>query len=211
MSNWKIFNALVVVALLVWSGFNHYRYEKAHYLSEIAVKSSELANYETNDLFLTILQDIRNNQVQSAHEAGKIEGMSLVACNLSPEENLVSGIWHEGYYRGVGQGEYISKYEYERGYQAGVIESKAPLTEDERLEKASLAWQRQQEKDKVELLEKEYEFLKRNLEEQMESNQEKIRTMETLLKNSNITISKLREELGQNQNIQNTEDTNKSN
>lgn len=211
MSSWKIFYVLLFVTLLGWSGFNHYRYEKANYLSEIAVKSSELANHETNDLFLTILQDIRNNQVQSAHETGKIEGMSLVACNLSPEENLVSSIWHEGYYRGVGQGEYISKYEYERGYQAGVIESKAPLTEDERLEKASLAWQRQQEKDKVELLEKEYEFLKRNLEEQMESNQEKIRTMETLLKNSNITISKLREELSQNENIQSAEDTNKSN
>lgn len=205
MSSWKILYSLVVVALLGWSGFNYYRYEKAHYLSEIAVKSSELANHETNDLFLTILQDIRNNQVQSAHNSGKIEGMSLVACNLNPDENLVSSIWHEGYYRGVGQGEYISKYEYERGYLAGLTENKTPITEDEKLERASLAWERQQEKDKIELLEKEYEFLKKNLEDQMQANQEKIQTLQTLLKNSNITIVKLREELGQNETKETTE------
>ena len=68
-----------------------------------------------------------NKQSQEvAHNQERIEGMIVALNDMKPKDTEISGVWHDGYYRGLNQSSNQEKFAYELGYnQASKDNNKA--------------------------------------------------------------------------------------
>lgn len=97
-------------------------------IKEIAKQKESLMNDSLNEIVMNRMSELRENIAEVARNQGKVEGMVAVSMNLNPETNHTSAIWHEGYYRGVGQAAYIEETAYIAGYHRATEDMDCPAS-----------------------------------------------------------------------------------
>jgi hypothetical protein len=126
-----------IVVLGLWAGYSQFRADKAAQLSQLSSEAAKLADRDSADTMLTVLSSIRENTVEMSRMQGKIEGMVSVAMNLPVENNLTSGVWHEGYYKGLKQSEDEKQLFYTQGYHKATEDMNCPANCPTRKENAA--------------------------------------------------------------------------
>lgn len=108
-------------------GFNFIQYQKISkndFVNKINDERNNLNQDTINEVLLGYIADIRNNTIENAKQAGKLEGILAVAFRANPQENEHSAIWHGGYQRGLEQSEFIGEANYEKGYASGIVKGR---------------------------------------------------------------------------------------
>lgn len=78
------------------------------------------------ELLMSQLNQVKDEQLNIAKNQGKIEGILSVVNNAKPEDNEISSIWHSGYYRGLNQVEDVRAMAYEDGYHRATEDISCP-------------------------------------------------------------------------------------
>ena len=102
-------------------------------IREIAKQKESLLNDGYNEILMSRVSELRENIAEISRNQGKIEGMTSVAMNIAPEKNQTSAIWHEGYYRGLGQVAYIEEGAYIAGYHRATEDMNCPSSTREKM------------------------------------------------------------------------------
>lgn len=80
------------------------------------------------ELLMSQLNHVKNEQLEIAKNQGKIEGILSVVNNAKPDDNEISSIWHSGYYRGLNQVEDVRAMAYEDGYHRATEDMTCPAS-----------------------------------------------------------------------------------
>ena len=119
MSSYAGFGILGVVALSL-GGVNAYQYStsrRIEFLYECEKERSRINDDQIRDNILKMIGDIREQNVDIARSQGRMDGIIAAINNMKLDDgNEYSRIWHEGYYRGTSQAEYLAESSYESGY-----------------------------------------------------------------------------------------------
>ena len=119
MSSYVGFGLLGVVALGL-GGINAYQYstsKRIEFLYECEKERSRINDDQIRDNILKMIGDIREQNVDIARSQGRMDGIIAAINNMKIDDgNEYSRIWHEGYYRGTSQAEYLAESSYESGY-----------------------------------------------------------------------------------------------
>jgi hypothetical protein len=102
-------------------------------IREIAKQKESLLNDGYNEILMNRVSELRENIAEVSRNQGKIEGMTSVAMNIAPENNQTSAIWHEGYYRGLGQVAYVEEGAYIAGYHRATEDMNCPSSVREKM------------------------------------------------------------------------------
>lgn len=102
-------------------------------IKEIAKQKESLMNDSLNEVIMNRISELRENIAEVSRSQGKVEGMVAVSMNLNPETNHTSAIWHEGYYRGIGQAAYIEESAYIAGYHRATEDIDCPASVREKM------------------------------------------------------------------------------
>ena len=115
-------NSILTVGLIASLAANYFffttRYQ-ATFMRDVESKRSQLNEDMTNELLMSRLSTIDNNQIEIAKMQGYNEGVLACAYKLDPKESQISNIWHSGYARGLEQTAFVEEMGYEKGYAAG--------------------------------------------------------------------------------------------
>lgn len=124
--------AFTCLAVLVATGSIGYNVTQKQQIDQLTVvkeltyqKESILANGYTEQV-LARLDDLKQNQIELARNQGRIEGIVSVVENFKQDENINSGVWHNGYYRGLSQVEDVGRVRYEEGYHKATADGACP-------------------------------------------------------------------------------------
>jgi len=115
-------NSILIVGLICSLGANYFffttRYQ-ATFMRDVETKRSQLNEDMTNEILMSRINSIDNNQIEIAKMQGYNEGILACAFKLDPKESQISNIWHSGYARGLEQTAFVEEMGYEKGYAAG--------------------------------------------------------------------------------------------
>jgi adenylate kinase family enzyme len=179
-----------IIVLGLWAGYSQYRADRATEIGKLSAESAKLSERDSADSMLAILSDIRENTIENAKLQGRIEGMICVAKNIDPEMNTTSGVWHDGYGRGLEQAKFMEEMAYERGYHAATNDGNCPAGKDNLDTRASNSWNADKQKGSIEIVENKAAYWENAFREQYNAQQNKIDEL-------NNTIFKLRAQLGE--------------
>lgn len=119
MSSYAGFGILGVVALSL-GGFNAYQYshsKRIEFLFECEKERARINDDQMRDNLLKIIGDVREQNMDIARSQGRLDGIIAAINNIKLEDsNEYAKIWHDGYYRGTSQSEYVAESSYEAGY-----------------------------------------------------------------------------------------------
>lgn len=119
MSSYLGFGILGVITLGLGS-INAYQYTQSnriHFLYECEKERSRINDDQIRDNILKMIGDIREQNVDMARNQGRMDGIIAAINNMQlGENNEYNRIWHDGYYRGTSQAEYLAESSYEAGY-----------------------------------------------------------------------------------------------
>ena len=119
MSSYAGFGILGVVTLGLGS-INAYQYSNAkriEFLYECEKERSRINDDQMRDNLLKIIGDVRDQNMDIARGQGRIDGIIAAINNMKLDDaNEYTKIWHDGYYRGTSQAEYVAESSYEAGY-----------------------------------------------------------------------------------------------
>lgn len=117
-----IMNSILTVGLISSLAANYFffttRYQ-ATFMRDVETKRSQLNEDMTNEILMSRINNIDNNQIEIAKMQGYNEGILACALKLDPKESQISNIWHSGYARGLEQTAFVEEMGYEKGYSAG--------------------------------------------------------------------------------------------
>lgn len=180
----------VIGALGLWAGYSQYRADRANELQKIATESARLADRDAMDALLTVTSNIRENTVENAKLQGRIEGMISVSVNLPPESNATSGVWHDGYQRGMSQTKFIEELAYERGYHAATNDGVCPAGKDNLEKRVSASWASDQTQQQLDTYANNVAYSEKVYQQQIEAKQKQIDEL-------NNVVFNLRAQLGE--------------
>ncbi len=119
MSSYVGFGILGIVTLGL-GGINAYQYStsrRIEFLYECEKERARINDDQIRDNILKMIGDIREQNVDIARSQGRMDGIIAAINNMKLEDgNEYSKIWHEGYYRGTSQAEFLAESSYEAGY-----------------------------------------------------------------------------------------------
>jgi hypothetical protein len=117
-----IINTILTTGLICSIAANYFffttRYQ-ATFMRDVESKRSQINEDMANELFMSRLSSIDNNQIEIAKMQGYNEGIIACAFKLDPKESQISNIWHSGYARGLDQTAFVEEMGFEKGYASG--------------------------------------------------------------------------------------------
>jgi hypothetical protein len=109
------------------NAYQVYKIDKFGSYSNILDQKDRMIQDGYNELLISHINSLRNDQYDSAKSQGKIEGILSTVNNIKPEDNEISSIWHSGYYRGMDQVDYVRTMAYEDGYHKACDDMNCPI------------------------------------------------------------------------------------
>lgn len=106
----------VFLASLAMNTYQFYQIQKFDSFEKIMVQKDKLLSDGYNDIALSYLEKIKNNQDDILKNQGRLEGILAVVHNFSPDENLHSAVWHDGYNRGEDNLNYAFETAFNEGF-----------------------------------------------------------------------------------------------
>lgn len=103
-----------------------YKASNYDFFEKAMIQKDSLTNNGYQELLISQINQVNNEQYNIAKHQGKIEGILSVVNNSKPEENEISSIWHSGYYRGLNQVEDVRQMAYEDGYHRATEDIACP-------------------------------------------------------------------------------------
>lgn len=125
----RFFSLFAAVAILASVGYNivlTYQVSKLNSLKDFATERQRITDDQFTEVFVTQMNNLRENIADISYQQGKLEGITSVAFNVPPAQNQHSAIWHAGYQRGQEVGEFEAELAFEQGYKLALDDSKAP-------------------------------------------------------------------------------------
>jgi len=117
-----IVNSILTVGLIASLASNYFffttRYQ-ATFMRDVEAKRSQLNEDMTNEILMSRINNIDNNQIEIARMQGYNEGILACVLKIDPKESQISNIWHSGYTRGLEQTAFVEEMGYEKGYASG--------------------------------------------------------------------------------------------
>mgnify|MGYP006287884937 CR=1 FL=1 len=112
--------AVVCFALLGLGATNIYQFtssKRIEFLYDCERERARINDDQIRDNLLKMITDIREQNIEIARNQGRIDGIISAVNNMKLDDgNEYSRIWHDGYYRGTSQAEYMAESGYEAGY-----------------------------------------------------------------------------------------------
>jgi hypothetical protein len=124
------------IAALVSVGYNIVQQEQINRLrtvGELAKQKESLLNESVNEMIMGRMSELRENISEVSRNTGRVEGMVAASMNIPPEQNQTSAIWHEGYYRGMGQLAIVEESAYISGYHRATEDMGCPASTREKM------------------------------------------------------------------------------
>jgi hypothetical protein len=124
------------IAALVSVGYNIVQQEQINRLrtvGELAKQKESLLNESVNEMIIGRISELRENISEVSRNTGRVEGMVAASMNIPPEQNQTSAIWHEGYYRGMGQLAIVEESAYISGYHRATEDMGCPASTREKM------------------------------------------------------------------------------
>ena len=122
-------NLLICLALACVTGFaifQNYQINRLQMVNQLTVEARHLTDDSFKELFYATMANIRDNQLESIKNTGKVEGMLAVISNQKPADSEHSALWHAGYYRGIDQQNEVAIMAYEEGYHKACDDVSCP-------------------------------------------------------------------------------------
>lgn len=137
------------IAALVSVGYNIVQQDHINRLrtvSELAKQKESLLNESVNEMIMGRISELRENISEVSRNTGRVEGMVAASMNIAPEKNQTSAIWHEGYYRGMGQLTEVEESAYISGYHRATEDMGCPANVKEKINAGALLKYQQDKK-----------------------------------------------------------------
>jgi len=147
--NSTIFAIVTSIAAVASVGFNIIQQEQINRLTmfkEVTKEKESLVYDSLNEILLSRMNEVREQNIENARNQGRIEGMFSVAVNLPPDQNLASAYGHEWYYKGLSQAEFMENEAYVKGYHRATEDLNCPADVREKaIEKAERTFRKEKE------------------------------------------------------------------
>ena len=117
-------------------GYNIIQQEQINRLktvNEIVKQKESLMSDSLNEVLMARISELRDNMSEISRNSGRVEGMVAASMNIPPEQNQTSAIWHEGYYRGMGQLAIVEESAYISGYHRATEDMGCPASTREKM------------------------------------------------------------------------------
>jgi hypothetical protein len=102
--NWiGVFIAIAATGSIGYNIIQQEQIERIKTINELVKQKESIMSDSLNDVIMSRMSELRDNISEVARNTGRVEGMVAASMNIPPEQNQTSAIWHEGYYRGLGQ------------------------------------------------------------------------------------------------------------
>lgn len=127
--NSTAFAVLTSVAAAMSVGYNIVQQNQINRLSmikDITKEKESLLNDGFNEIVLSRMSELREQNIENARNQGRVEGMVSVATNLTPDQNIASAFGHEWYYKGLSQAEFMEENAYVKGYHQAAEDLNCP-------------------------------------------------------------------------------------
>ena len=132
--NWiAIFAAIAATGSVGYNIVQHNQIDRLKTVNELTKAKESLLNDTVNEVLMTRISELRENIAEMSRNQGKVEGMVAASMNIAPEQNQTSAIWHEGYYRGLGQTAMIEESAYIAGYHRATEDIGCPASVRDRM------------------------------------------------------------------------------
>ena len=134
IGNWVgVIAAFAVTCSIGYNIYQQQQISRLQLVNELVKAKEALTNDSFNEILMARVSELRENIAEVNRNQGKVEGMVAASLNLSPEQNHTSAIWHEGYYRGLGQLANVEESAYISGYHRATEDIGCPASVRDRM------------------------------------------------------------------------------
>jgi hypothetical protein len=130
MSKWIV--GLVLFGSVALNCYQAYQVQKFDQFQRILIQKDQLLSSGYSEIAIGYLEKIKDTQEEIIKNQGRVEGILSVVHNFTPDANLHSSVWHDGYNRGGSTKEYAIETAYKNGYHKATEDLK--LVGDEQKE-----------------------------------------------------------------------------
>jgi hypothetical protein len=132
--NWiGVFTAIATMGSIGYNIIQQEQINRLKTVNEIAKQKESLMSESLNDVLMSRISELRDNISEVSRNSGRVEGMVAASMNIPPEQNQTSAIWHEGYYRGMGQLAIVEESAYISGYHRATEDMGCPASTREKM------------------------------------------------------------------------------
>jgi flagellar biosynthesis/type III secretory pathway protein FliH len=117
MKSYTVFFGFVFATSLAANGIQYFQNIRTNFLLEVENKRSEINDDMIQELTYNLRE--KENNIQISRMEGHNEAINSLVHKIDPKENMVSNIWHMGYYRGLEQTDFVGEMKYEQGFSQG--------------------------------------------------------------------------------------------
>lgn len=127
--NWiGVFIAIAATGSIGYNIIQQEQIERIKTINELVKQKESIMSDSLNDIIMSRMSELRDNISEVARNTGRVEGMVAASMNIPPEQNQTSAIWHEGYYRGMGQLAIVEESAYISGYHRATEDMGCPAS-----------------------------------------------------------------------------------
>jgi hypothetical protein len=132
--NWiGVFTAIATMGSIGYNIIQQEQINRLKTVNEIVKQKEGLMSDSLNDVLMSRISELRDNISEVSRNSGRVEGMVAASMNIPPEQNQTSAIWHEGYYRGMGQLAIVEESAYISGYHRATEDMGCPASTREKM------------------------------------------------------------------------------
>jgi hypothetical protein len=153
--NWVgIMSAFAVTCSIGYNLYQQTQITRLKQINELVKTKESLVNDSFNEILMNRISELRDNLAETNRNQGRVEGMVAASMNLSPQQNQVSAIWHEGYNRGLEQLAMVEESAYISGYHRATEDLDCPASVKEKMNND--ATRRYQQDKKIDIESQEF-------------------------------------------------------
>ena len=132
--NWiGVFTAIATMGSIGYNIIQQEQINRLKTVNEIVKQKESLMSDSLNEVLMARISELRDNMSEISRNSGRVEGMVAASMNIPPEQNQTSAIWHEGYYRGMGQLAIVEESAYISGYHRATEDMGCPASTREKM------------------------------------------------------------------------------
>jgi hypothetical protein len=181
--------SIAATGSLAWNIVQQTEIKRLTMIKEVVNQKESLLNDSLNEIVMSRFNEMRDSITEVSRNQGRVEGMLSVAMNLPPEQNLTSSVWHDGYYRGQSQTEFVEEMAYTKGYHQATEDMNCPPGSKAKAADAAInAYKKEKEQQKgiQEEAKKEFDSVKKikEMEEKQKEIDQKIKDATGINKDS---------------------------
>ena len=132
--NWiGVFTAIATMGSIGYNIIQQEQINRLKTVNEIVKQKESLMSDSLNEVLMARISELRDNMSEISRNSGRVEGMVAASMNIPPEQNQTWAIWHEGYYRGMGQLAIVEESAYISGYHRATEDMGCPASTREKM------------------------------------------------------------------------------